>query len=322
MKIRNKCRGLIYLRRSGDRQETSLEKQLTWALDAVRQHDVIVDATLEDLKYIQDHHLHSYKSIRMDDAIAGDDLQRPGLIELINDSQADESCSHIFTFKRDRLGRPESPLDMMFIEDKLRCRGISIVRSDGISSPPINDNAALSENMMMLFEYSQAGKFSRDLSEQMIVTQLQLAEKGFRTGGNAPYGFIRVLVNERGEILEELPKGKRVRQAGCHVVIIPKDEEKIRIWIYILELKELGWGYKRIACHLNELGIPSPDSGCIRTDHDIPHEVSGRWTQSTVRSLCMNRVIIGLMDYGRRSEGKHYRLAKGRVRPLEDSDRN
>lgn len=36
MAIRPKSRGLIYLRRSGDRQETSLEKQLTWALDAVR----------------------------------------------------------------------------------------------------------------------------------------------------------------------------------------------------------------------------------------------------------------------------------------------
>lgn len=156
----------------------------------------------------------------------------------------------------------------------------------------------------------------------MIRTQLQLAGKGYWTGGNAPYGFVRVLVNERGDVLEELPRGKRVRQAGCHVIIVPKDDTKIRTWLYILQLKEEGRGYKYIVRCLNELGIPSPDAGNIRTDHGMRHEVSGRWTVGTVRSLCMNRAIIGLLDYGRRSEGKHRRLGKGGPRRLEDSDRN
>ncbi len=31
MAVRPKKRGAVYLRRSGDKQETSLEKQLTWA---------------------------------------------------------------------------------------------------------------------------------------------------------------------------------------------------------------------------------------------------------------------------------------------------
>jgi hypothetical protein len=36
----------------------------------------------------------------------------------------------------------------------------------------------------------------------------------------------------------------------------------------------------------------------------------------------MNRAIIGLLDYGRRSEGKHHRLGKDGPRILEESDRN
>jgi DNA invertase Pin-like site-specific DNA recombinase len=323
MAVRRKNRGLIYLRRSGDRQETSLEKQLTWAFGAARDHGVIVDATLEDLQYMQANRLHFYKSLRLDDAITGADLERPGLKALVNDAINDPQNSHVFAFKRDRLGRPESPVEMMAVEAGLHHDGITVVLSDGVSSPSINDDGSdLAGLAMMLFEYYRSGKFLRELAEQMVLTQLQLANKGFWTGGNAPYGFTRALANDRGEILEELPRGKRVRQAGCHVVIIPKDMEKIETWIYLLTLKEQGWGFKRIVRHLNELGIPSPDAGRIRTDHGVPHEVSGRWNITTVRELCMNRSILGLLDYGRRSEGKHRRLGKDGARCLEDADRN
>jgi DNA invertase Pin-like site-specific DNA recombinase len=321
MAVRVNNRGLIYLRRSGDRQETSLEKQLTWALGAAKHQGVAIGATIEDLRHMQASRLHRYEAIYLDDALSGDDLERPGLKSIIEDFHRHDDCSHLFTFKRDRLGRPDSPLDMMVIEEELRRAGITIVRSDGVSQPSSGGDENLGELVTMLFEYQRAGQFLRDLSEQMIRTQLQLAGKGFWTGGSAPYGFARALVNECGDILEELPRGKRVRQAGCHVVILPKDEEKIKTWIYILCLKEQGWGFKRIVRHLNELGIPSPDAGRTRTDHGVPHEVSGRWTHTTVRALCMSRVILGLLDYGRRSEGKHYRLGKDGPRPLEDSDR-
>lgn len=319
---RKKARGLIYLRRSGDRQETSLEKQLAWALHAAKQHAVAVDATVEDLVYMQDHGLHTYKSLRLDNAVTGSDLERPGLTALCRDAAGDRNVSHVFALKRDRLGRPEVPLDMMVIEATLCRDGITIVRSDGISSPYSSDDEVLTSIVSMAVDYHMSGKFLRDLAEQMIRTQLYLARKGLWTGGNAPFGFVRALVNERGEILEELPPGRHIRQAGCHVVIVPNDEKKIEIWIHILWLKEQGWGYKRIARHLNELGIPSPDAGRTRTYHGVKREVPGTWTHTTVRALCMNRAILGLLDYGRRSEGKHRRLGKDGPRAVDDSERN
>jgi hypothetical protein len=54
----------------------------------------------------------------------------------------------------------------------------------------------------------------------------------------------------------------------------------------------------------------------------VKHEVSGKWTHTSVRALCRNRAILGLLDYGRRSEGKHRRLGKDGPRVLEASDRN
>tara|TARA_R110001592_G_scaffold54352_1_gene166294 strand:- start:2051 stop:4084 length:2034 start_codon:yes stop_codon:yes gene_type:complete len=321
MTVRCKNRGLIYLRKSSAPQETSLEKQLTWALDATAQEGVAVDACLADMLHMQAHGLHSYKSIRLDDAITGSDLRRPGLVALVEDATNDTSISYIFVYKRNRLGRPDSPVDMMAIEDSLLRQGITIVRSDGTAKPLPGGEAGIDELVKMLVEYWMSGRDLRELSEQMIRTQTQLAQKGYWAGGNAPYGFARALVNQQGDVLEILPKGKKVRQAGCHIVLVPDDEKKIGIWIDILRLKEQGMSYKKIAQHLNEQKIPSPAAGTMRTDHRIRHKVSGKWTHTTVRSLCLNRTIMGILDYGRRSEGKFRRFSPDGPRLLAESDR-
>jgi len=322
MTVRDKSLGVTYLRRSGDRQETSLQKQLEWALTEAERLDVPIDASLEDLEYMLANGLYSYKSMRLDDAITGSELERKGLRSLVEDVQKDVRVSHVFVFKRNRLGRPDSPVDMMAIEVGLLRQGVTIVRSDGVAKPAPGGELQIAEYLGMLVDYHKSGADLRELADQMIRTQLQLARDGFWTGGNAPYGFARALVDSKGEILEILPKGKRVRQAGCHVVIIPQDMEKIRVWLQILSLKEQGWGYKRIATHLTRRGIPSPGAGTKRKDHGVEHEVSGKWNHTTVRALCRNRAILGLLDYGRRSEGKVRRLGKDGPRVLEETDRD
>jgi len=79
MTVRAKSRGLIYLRRSGDRQESSLQSQVEWALKAAEDHGVHVDASLDDLKKMQAEGLCCHKSIRLDDAVSGSEMRRPGL---------------------------------------------------------------------------------------------------------------------------------------------------------------------------------------------------------------------------------------------------
>ena len=163
---RKSGRGIVYVRRSGDKQETSLEKQLTWAMHAAEDHAVPIDATLEDLFHMQANRLHRHKAIYLDDALSGDDLERPGLKLLIDDCHRHGECSHLFVFKRDRLGRPDSPLDMMVVEEGLRRAGITIVRSDGVAPPTSGGDEDLGELITMLFEYQRAGKFLRDLSAE------------------------------------------------------------------------------------------------------------------------------------------------------------
>jgi len=93
------------------------------------------------------------------------------------------------------------------------------------------------------------------------------------------------------------------------------------VWILMLDLAHQGWGAKRITNYLNKLGIPSPDAGRIRMDHDVPHYVSGRWNARTVLELLRNSTILGILVYGQRSEGGIRRLGADGPRKLDSRDR-
>jgi DNA invertase Pin-like site-specific DNA recombinase len=322
MPVRLKNRGLVYLRRSSGRQETSLETQLEWAIAAAHRAGVLLEASQDDLQLMKIQRLTSYKDIRLDDSITGADLDRPGFRTLNQDALGNRSYSHLFIHKRDRYGRPEDAVDMVSREKKLLLAGITIVYTDSTAEPMERGRQYPERELAMLLGYYESGAFLTKLAERVLEKQRLLALEGFRTGGNAPYGFVRVLVDSQGRVLEELQPGRRVRQSGCHVRLKPGDDTKLKVRLYVLDLKHRGWGFKRIAVQLNQLGIPSPDAGKIRTDNGVPHLVTGKWSHGTVREICTAPINIGLQQYGRRSEGAHRRLGDEGPRLLTDADRN
>jgi DNA invertase Pin-like site-specific DNA recombinase len=317
MTVRIKGWARVYLRRSTSAQESSLETQLQWAIDAARRYGIPLRASLDDLKYMQLHRLTCYKDIYLDDATSGSKTKRPAFDAMLAEFKGDSSISHLFVFKRDRFGRPKDPVDMMVIERDLRLMGVTLVMSDGVIDPSTTGQSALGQTAMSLFGYHESGEFSRKLSERIVLVQTQRAAEGYSTGGRPPYGFGRFLCDARtGEVIQELEDNVEVQKKGCHVRFLPNDERKIAIWIRILEWLEADWGYKRVANELNRLGIPSPDAGRTRRDNGIEHAVSGRWNHNTVKTLAGNAIITGVKIYGRYSEGVHYRVSRDGPRPV------
>ncbi len=321
MPARKKNRGLIYLRRSSGRQELSLGGQLTWAIERARQDGVRVDASLDDLAHMQRRGLHEYKDIRLDDSISGANMSRPGFLAVQRDILADRQKSHLYVHMRDRFGRPQDAMQMASIEKSIRESGVTIVLSNDLALPMQAGEGNLGEELKILIEYYMSGDFLRKLSERIIDAQRHVASLGCWTGGNAPYGCVRVLVDAHNNVLEELPRGRTVRQSGCHVQIRPKDESKIRWWMLMLDLSHAKWGSKRIAKLLNDLGVPSPDAGRIRKDRGIPHVNDGQWNHRTVLELLRNPALTGLQRYGRRSMGAHRRLSNEGYRVLSADDK-
>lgn len=322
MPARPKNRGLVFLRRSSGRQETSLQVQLEWAIKRAAADGVRLDAQLGDLAEMQARGLHSYKDIRLDDAITGANLERPGLVSLKTDVIKDKTISDIYSHRRDRLGRPEDAQLMVMWEKEIRQQGVTFVMSDKVGKPLERGVVDIGEEISMWFDYFESGEFLRKLAERVLASKILLGKGGYWTGGRAPYGFVRVLVDAAGNVLEELREGKKVRQQGCHVRIMPKDLDKLAVWVMMLDLKHQGWGGRQIANHLNALGIPSPDAGRMRKDQGVKHYVSGKWNQRTVLELCRNPAIVGQVQLGRRSDGAHRRISKDAPRILTEHDRD
>jgi DNA invertase Pin-like site-specific DNA recombinase len=70
-----------------------------------------------------------------------------------------------------------------------------------------NDNSATS-NLLKALKRTMAGEYSRDLSVKIYNGQRRLAALGFWQGGAAPFGMVRQLVDQNGELKEKLGLGE------------------------------------------------------------------------------------------------------------------
>ncbi len=308
-----------YLRRSSAKQESSLEMQLEYVMAAARQQGVRLRASPADLAHMQAKRLTEYKDIFLDDAVSGTRTKRPAFDAMIAKLKAEPKISHLFVHKRDRLGRPRSPLSMMIVEEGLKSAGVTIVTSEGVIAAGARGPEALGQSLTSLVGYYESGEFSRKLSERVVTRHIELATQGYSTGGIPPYGFGRFLEKPDGTLVE-IPMHQRLTERNCHIRFLPNDEQRIKTWIWMLERLEAGWSTKRVAQRLNELGIPTRDAGRKRHDNGVEHVVSGKWHESTVYALATNPIIIGLKEYGRYSEGVHHRAQATGFRPVSEDE--
>ncbi|MGB8854329.1 MAG: recombinase family protein [Pirellulales bacterium] len=308
-----------YLRRSSAKQESSLEMQLDYAISAARQLGIPLNASQADLAYMLANRLTKYKDIYLDDAVSGTRTKRPAFDAMIAELKADPSISHLFVHKRDRLGRPRTPLSMMMVEEELKSAGVTIVTSEGVIAAGARGSEALGQSLVSFVGYHESGEFSRKLSERIITKHIELASQGYSTGGVPPYGHGRFLERPDGTLVE-IALHQRHTERNCHIRFRPNNEQRIKTWVWILERLEAGWSAKRVAQRLNSLGIPTRDAGRTRHDNGVEHEVSGKWHESTVLALATNPIIIGVKEYGRYSEGVHHRAKATGFRPVTEEE--
>lgn len=261
-----------------------------------------------------------HDDIFQDYGVKGNVLSRPGLDALIERVRSDLFVSHIFIPRRDRLARPDDPLDGMAIETELRRLGVTLVTMAGEFGPIRRSKRDMGDLLVAMLDYHQAGKERRDLAQKIIHAQLALAKQGFSTGGRPPFGFRRWLVNQTGQKVRQLTDGEHVKMAGHHVVWLPGPESELMLIRRILDmLKYLP--ASRVAASLTAEGIPTPDAGRFRTDHGHRHCTSGIWHGNTITNIARNPLILATVEYGRRSEGDVLRSTPTGPRKVEDDER-
>ena len=192
-----------YLRRSTSRQEKSLDDQRS-----------------EIVRYAA---ANNYKILRwfQDDGISGDATERrDGFLAFHKAACNGRDFDAILVWDQDRFGRFDS-MEAGYWIHPLRKAGVRLV---SVTEGPINWDDFTGR---VMYSLKQEGKhqFLRDLSRNTSRGQISNAQKGHLCGQAAPYGFDRMLIDERGVHKQRVRNGdKLAKPRGWRTTLVPSDD--------------------------------------------------------------------------------------------------
>jgi len=280
---------VAYYRRSSDKQEASISRQ---------RESVEAYAATNGYRLIREY---------TDDAISGDATEkRSGFLRMREDA-ASGDFRVILCWDKDRFGRFDS-IEQGYWVKPLRDAGVRLIT---LTQGAIDWNsfggrivdAALAESKH---------EFLRSLSQNTAAGKVRNAKQKYFNGGNIPYAFERMLLNERDEPVRRLRRGERTdRPRGWHTVLIPvedPEEHATAHWLF-QAFAEREVSYRTLANELNARGVPGPGTA------EHPDRPS-KWGRQTVMAMLENPVYVGHSAYGRVTCGKFCRVVDGEARPV------
>jgi len=267
-----------------------------------------------------------------DDGKRGLDESRPGLLAILsyvkthpNPVRNNSDFIPILVYDLSRFGRFDDPKKVFTYFVEVERYGFEFYSV----SERIRSRGNIGDWVQAIIKSEQAYDYSVSLSRYAMRTACSLAQKGWWPGGQAPLGFDRMTFGPDGKpryryatlpdksVEKRLPNGDLVqvlppiqdrgRRRSAHsdkiktdkVKLVPGKREQVKmVQIIFKKFVEDGWGLRRVAAHLNGLGLLPP---------------RGRvWLHTAVRSVLMNAAYKGALVYGRRSDGKHHWLTIGK----------
>ncbi|MBL8830289.1 MAG: recombinase family protein, partial [Planctomycetaceae bacterium] len=268
-------RAAAYLRRSTEKQEKSL-----------------ADQRAEIERYAAD---NGYTIVRFyqDDGISGD-ADRPGFNRMLADATR-RDFQFILCWDQDRFSRANSFKTGSFVQALIE-NGVGLVT---LKSGPV-DLSTFTGRMMFTIGQEAKHQFLHDLSRNTIRGQLTNARNGFLCGQAAPYGYDKMLVDERGEHRQRVRNGEEfAKPRSWHVTLVASDDPvKVQTlkWLFS-EYAGKDIGLRSLAEVLNLKGIPSPRGG--------------KWELGSVREILKNRKYTGDFTWAERREGKYFNAVAG-----------
>ena len=313
-------RAVFHHRDSGGRAEMTPGQYVEWAQRKAQELNLSFDGTPQRIEAMIREGRSVDGDLFVDYDVKGSQLSRTGLNALIHESVNDPRVAAVLIPRRDRLARPDDPLDGIKLENAFQFAGKAVVYMDR-TLPPLKKGkkADIAQLITALVDFDRAEKDRRDLAQKILYAQLRLAKLGFSTGGRPPYGFRRWLVKDDGTQVRQLAAGERVRMAGHHVVWLPTAESELKVIRRILAMLET-MPASQVAARLTAEGVPSPDAGRWRKDRGVKHAVSGVWHQTTVIHIARNSLLVAVTTFGLRSMGDKFRCSPEGPRELEDAD--
>lgn len=270
-----------YLRCSTDMQDDSVEQQ---------RREVQKWADANDFQIIRWYE---------DEGKSGTTFEkRPAFMRLIRDIEAKHAFDFVLVYDESRWGRPNNPRENTYWKVHAERYGVR-VRVINSSSKHENDIGSFVTEVV---ESAEASEYSKKLSRSTLRGSKANAEKGYSSGGTAPYGYARMAIDKStGQNTRILKEGEWSRSNEEKVVWTLGDPLEIATVQRIFEMKSRGFGLVTIADLLNSEEVPCPKRGRWRSKDQ-------KWCQGTIRSIITNEAYYGARVYNKHPQS-HMTLA-------------
>ena len=135
----------------------------------------------------------------------------------------------------------------------------------------------------------QSAEYIRKLSKSVFEGTAKVARQGYWPGGPPPYGFHRMMLDEKKQPDRILRPGQRKAIQNGRVVLVPGEPGQVEIVqeIFLLFV-EKGFDERQIAGRLNARQVPSP--GGIR------------WSETSVGHILTNQEYAGAVVYNKTTQ--------------------
>lgn len=290
MSLNDSIRVGIYARRSTNKQEDSIERQLASVLP-----------------YCENKRYTIVGEPYSDSGIAGDEFdKRIAFQQLLRDARAG-LFDVIVCDEWSRLSRQE-PVDFIAsVVKPLKDAGVTL---DCVAEGPQRWDD-LAQLILMTVRADKARGESKTRSYRTLTGMANKA-RASRILGGAPYGY-----KTEYETITEPGKPPRVRP----VRFVP-DPRRAHVVTWIFEkYAEGGWGMAELARELNARAVEPPGrKGGRPTTKRARGEPCSHWTQDTVRAILKNPRYTGTLTWNRRSRGKYHKLVNGQAVPKTSSE--
>ena len=161
--MNQKPRALFYTRDSGGKHEQTPREYVLWAQRKAEEFGLEFDGHPDEIEAMIRSGRSTSGDIFLDYSVSGNQLRRKGLDALIKTATTDELVTHVLIPRRDRLARPDDPIDGVKIETILRQSGVTLVFMDKIC-PPLTKGKRrdIGELIVSMMDYNSAGEFRRE----------------------------------------------------------------------------------------------------------------------------------------------------------------
>lgn len=223
----------------------------------------------------------NYEIVRIysDRGISGKDIQgRPEMTQLLMDAN-NRAFDLVMTWKLSRISRSvKDVLEIFDIFERNNIKYKSLTENFETETP----SGRMVFQIMAVVNEMERNQISENVSGAMTF----LASQGRYLGGSAPLGYD----------LKSESRGDRKTS-----ILVINEQEAVTIRL-IYELYVKGWGYKRIANHINAMGMKSKKGHYLAI--------------STIRDILTNPLYVGLLRYNNYTNWSKKRRAGKNPNPV------